>query len=69
MKSQLDLNIRLLYRLKAFTRNMNAKRDRDALNKIIETTALDNDSCAQSAATSTAVPSFGALITTNLIPC
>lgn len=44
---------------------MNAKRGRVGWNKIIETTALDNDSCAQSAATSTVVPLFGILNTTT----
>jgi hypothetical protein len=64
MTSQLDLNIRLLCRLKAFTSNMNAERDRDGWNKITETTVSDNNSCAQSAVTST-----GTLITTDLITC
>jgi hypothetical protein len=44
---------------------MNAKRVSVGWNKIIETTALDNDSYAQSAATSTVVLLFGILITTT----
>jgi hypothetical protein len=48
---------------------MNAERDGNGWNKIIETTVLGNDSCAQSAATSTVIPLIGILITPDLIPC